>query len=425
MRNSVISGAMLLVLLASACQRSESIGPGDWPQFRGTGGRGVSSMAGLPETWSEDSSNVAWRVDIPGLGNSSPIVSGERIYVTSATKTDKKEVERLVLALDLESGELLWKTSLGMAPAGKKHRLNTYAAPTPATDGSHIFVFFGDLLVCLDLQGQVVWREEIDPDYAEYVHYGSASSPVLTETAVIVAQDREIPEKPTGWLAAFAKQTGKELWKNSWSDACCSYTTPLVRQRGATEEIIFVHSGSVTSYEAETGEALWKHPLEINQPVASPLMEEDLLVVFSGAHHVRHGAVLRLSGEGRETQTEVLWETNQIIPQTASPVVFDGKLYMVVTKGVMICYDLESGRTIWRHRLGGSGGYHSSLVAGDGKVYVGNRGGSVLVVGTGDGYREVASNRLEGGVSSSPAFAGQSLLIRTDSSLYRIAGASD
>jgi outer membrane protein assembly factor BamB len=425
MRFSVISGAILLGFLTWACQRSESVGAGEWPQFRGPGGRGVSSAVGLPETWSEGSSNIAWRVEVPGLGNSSPIVSGGRVFLTTATKAVDLEVERFVMALDLDSGELLWKTSLGTISAGKKHRLNTYAAPTPVTDGSHLFVHFGDVLAGLDVQGQILWREEIDPLYSEYVHYGSASSPVLTQNAVIVAQDREILEKPSGWLAAFDKKTGNELWRNSWSDSCCSYTTPLVRRRGGTEEVIFVQAGQVASFDSQNGDRLWHQSLEINQPVASPLMEGDLLAVFSGAHNVRYGAVMRLSGEGKDTEIQVLWETNQIIPQTSSPVLYDGKLYVLVTKGVMVCYDVETGRSLWRHRLGGKGGYHSSLLAGDDKVYIGNRGGSVLVVEAGEEYRQIATNQLERDVSATPAFAGQSLLIRTASSLYRISGRGD
>jgi outer membrane protein assembly factor BamB len=425
MKLSAISGAILLGFLALACQRSASVGAGEWPQFRGLGGRGVSSAVGLPETWSEHGSNIAWRAEIPGLGNSSPIVSGGQVFLTSATRAVNREVERFVVALDLDSGELVWRTSLGTAPAGNRHRLNTYAAATPVTDGSHLFVHFGDVLAGLDLQGQILWREEIDPLYTEYAHYGSASSPVLTSNAVIVAQDRETSEKPSGWLAAFDKKTGAELWRNSWSKSCCSYTTPLVRQRGATEEVIFVQAGRVTSFDAQNGDPLWHQSLEIHQPVASPLLEGDLLAVFSGAHNVRFGAVMRLSGAGKETEIQVLWETNQIIPQTSSPVLYDGKLYMLVTKGVMVCYDVETGRALWRHRLRGKGGYHSSLVAGDGKVYIGNRGGSVVVIEAGEGYREIATNQLEKGVSASPAFAGQSILIRTASSLYRISGRGD
>ncbi len=422
MRIGTVSLGILLGIFAVSCSGPESADPGEWPRFRGPGGSGVTSAAGLPVSWDDSSSNIQWRTEVPGSGNSSPIVSHGRIFLTTGEKAGK-EVERIVLAYDLETGAELWRTPLGKAPAGKKHRLNSYAAPTPATDGDRVFAFFGDVLASLDRQGGILWQKEIDPVHADFVHYGSASSLVLTEKAVIVAQDKEIPEKPTGWLAAFDQNSGEELWRSSWSETCCSYTTPLVRRRGSTEEVIFAQAGAINSYAADTGDLLWSHPLQINQPVASPLSEGDLLVVFSGAHNVREGAVLRLSGEGRETEVEVLWETNQIIPQTASPVLYEGRLCMVVTKGVLVCYDINTGRTLWRKRLGGKGGYHTSLVAGDGKIYVGNRAGSMLVLESADGYRQLASNQLGEAMRGSPAFAGSTLVIRTASGLLRIGGA--
>lgn len=420
MRKIWLVGTFCSVCLAVACQRP---GPtqdaGEWPQFRGPGGAGVSLAEGLPETWDEDGSNILWRAELAGRGNSSPIVSGRRTFLTAA-RVHEKEAERLVIAVDLDTGDQLWETALGISRAGKKHRLNTYAAPTPVTDGQSVFVHFGDILAALDLQGQILWQKEIDSLYHGNTVYGAASSPVLTRNAIIVAQDREDTKKPMGWLAAYDKVTGEEIWKNSWSNTCCSYTTPLIRQRGTHEEIILAKAGSVTSYDAETGDELWLQHLDINQPVASPLMEDDLLVVFSGAHNVRHGAVMRVSGEGPGTEVEILWQTKQIIPQTSTPVLYRGMLYTLVDKGVLACYDALTGGVHWRQRLGGGGGYHASLLAGDGKIYVSSRPGYIQVLEAGVQFREIAVNKLEGGVTSTPAFAGQSLLIRTSSGLYRV-----
>ena len=382
---------------------------------------GVSAELGLPVTWTEDSDNQAWKVTIPGEGNSSPIVSHGRVFLSTATLSGK-EVERWVIALDFETGEQLWQTPIGVAAKSKRHRYNTYAAPTPITDGQRIFAHFGDLLACLDREGQVLWTKELDERYAEYAHYGSASSPVLTERAVIIAHDRETVEKPSGWLAAFDKRTGEELWKVEWADKCCSYTTPLVRRRGASEEVIFTGSGSVSSYNAATGERLWRHLLGINQPVASAVTEGDILAVFSGAHQVRFGAVLRLVGEGKDTKTEEIWQTHQMIPQTASPVLYDGKLYTVVELGHMVCYDVSTGTMLWRRRLPEGGGYRSSLVAGDGKIYALTSSGLTVVVAAGHKFERLATNPLAEGGNSSPAIAERSILIRTASTLYRFTG---
>jgi len=421
MRFRAFSNIALLAGALLACQGAEVSGPGEWPQFRGPQGNGVSSELGLPLTWSEDSDNLAWKVTIPGEGNSSPIVSHGRIFLSTAT-TSETEVERRVIALDFATGEQLWQTPIGLAAKSKRHRYNTYAAPTPVTDGRHIFAHFGDLLACLDREGQILWTKELDEQYAEFAHYGSASSPVLTEKAVIIAHDRETQKKPQGWLGAFDKKTGEELWKVEWADKCCSYTTPLVRRRGASEEVIFTESGAVSSYDAVTGEKLWTHLLQFNQPVASAVTDGEFLAVFSGAHNVRFGAVLKLAGEGKDTQTEELWQTNQMIPQTASPVLYDGKLYTVVDLGHMVCYDVPTGTRLWRRRLPEAGGYRSSLVAGDGKIYTLTSSGMTVVLAAGHEFQQLATNPLAEGGNSSPAIAGRSILIRTKTTLYRFDG---
>lgn len=414
-----ISGLLAGLLLA--CGGAEVPDPGEWPQFRGLQGNGVSAQQGLPLVWSEESENLAWKVAIPGTGNSSPIVSHGRVFLTTATDAGQ-QVERWVVALDLDTGAQLWQTSIGPTGKSKRHRYNTYAAPTPATDGRLIFAHFGDRLACLDIDGQILWTKELDEQYAEYAHYGSASSPVLTATAVIVAHDRETTEKPNGWLGAFDKRSGDELWKVEWTDTCCSYTTPLVRRRGASEEVIFTGAGAVTSYDAVTGEQLWSHNLQINQPVASAVTDGDFLAVFSGAHNVRFGAVLKLVGEGKETQTEELWQTNQMIPQTASPVLYDGKLFTVVELGHMVCYDLLTGTRLWRRRLPKAGAYRSSLVAGDGKIYALTSSGITVVIAAEHEFQQLATNPLAEGGNASPALADSSILIRTATTLYRFRG---
>ncbi len=424
MRFAVVSLAVLLALLSAGCQRSESVDAGDWPQFKGPGGLGVSPSVGLPVTWSEGSANTVWKTGIPGLGNSSPIISGSRVFLTSSEESGG-QVERFVLAVDFATGEMLWQTPVGEMTAAEKHQLNTYAAPTPATDGRHVFAFFGDLLACLDLEGRARWVVEVDPEYVEYSQYGAASSPVLTEQAVIVAHDRENGDRPTGRLFAFDKTTGEELWEQSWSDSCCSYTTPVIRRQGSSEEVIFLKGRSVAAFDAKSGEPLWSQPIDISQPVASPLLVEDLLVVFSGAHNIRHGAVMRLAGEGKETEIEILWETNQLIPQTSTPLLYDGRLYSVVKNGTVACFDLSTGTSLWRRRVRGSGGFHASLVAGDGKIYVSSKSGTVNVIDVREGFGLLASNQLEGGVNATPALTGRSILLRTASSLYRIDGSDD
>jgi len=407
--------------LGLACQSSETLDPGEWPRFRGPDGLGVSSAMHLPTTWSEDSDNVLWKTRIRGMGNSSPIVSHGRVFLTTSTREGKRNIQKWVLGLDLATGELLWETLLETAPKNKRHYANTWAAPTPVTDGSSVFVHFGDVLASLDREGEVLWMVTVDPQYFEYSHYGAASSPILIEGAVLVFQDRETVDDKPGWLAAFDRETGEEVWRTTWVDTCCSYVTPLLRRIGDQDEIILLMAGSVRGFDPQTGEELWRQPFDTDQPVASAVTEGDLLAVFSGAHTQRHGAVFELSGQGTEGIATLVWETTRMIPETASPVLQDGLLFTVTSQGIIVCMDVRTGERHWKKRLP-TGTYRASLIAGDGKIFAVSSTGNTAVVAAEDNFKLIANNSLGHGSNASPAAAGNSLLIRAESALYRIGG---
>ncbi len=414
---AAVGPLIFVVVVATGCSRPSGSG-GDWPQFRGPGGVGVSDATGLPVRWSADSENVRWRTEIPGSGNSSPIVAGGRVFVTTAIRQGQR-VDRSVVAIDAGSGELLWQTTVADEPLEETHRLNTYAAPTPVTDGQIVFAFFGATLAAVDREGAIVWRETVDPDYRELSHYGAASSPVLTERAVIVARDREDAVHGVGWLGAFDRRTGEELWRRTWDDTCCSYATPLVLERGGGQEILFTHAARVTSYAPESGETLWSQPLKQNQPVTSPTVAGDLLAVFTGADRVRNGAMLKLTGSGAGTEVEILWQTRRMIPQVSSPVLYEGSLYTVADNGVMVSYEPLTGAVRWQERLKGSG-FRPSLLAGDGKIYAVDSYGRASVVAAGPQFELIAENDLEALGNASPAYGAGCLLLRTDAGLYCI-----
>ena len=233
-------------------------------------------------------------------------------------------------------------------------------------------------------------------------------------------EDREeVREKP-GWIAAFDRQTGEKLWRTTWEDSCCSYTTPLIRQRGGREEIIFVMAGSVRAFDARNGKVLWRRPHLMDQPVASPVTEGDLLAVFSGAHTNKYGVMLELSGSGKDTRVEALWETKRMIPQTASPLLLNGRFYSVTDQGVMVCFEALSGKELWKKRLP-PGSYRSSLIAGDGKIFAVSEAGNTVVIAASENSETISNNVLAEGGNASPAISGDTILIRTESWLYRIA----
>ncbi|HVS63764.1 MAG TPA: PQQ-binding-like beta-propeller repeat protein [Thermoanaerobaculia bacterium] len=432
-----------------------------WPQWRGPTGDGVSTEAPLPTTWSIDSYNVRWRTEIPGVGNSQPVVADGRVFGTYAyrqgadpfepdpleseidpeaeaadeTWNDDEEApapdqrpagtERLkwraVMAIDLESGNVLWTKPLFEAPAERKHRLNTIAAPTPATDGRHLYVYFGSVLAKLDLAGEVLWQHEIDPGYGRLTRYGAASSPVLTDEDVIVVQDKEWARtEDVGWMAAYSKETGEQRWRTEWEHTCCSYATPLVVDRGAGQEIVFAHSGEVTSYSAEDGERLWSVQVEILQMVSTPILareraDGDVLAVSGGAHNVKRTIFFRLEGAGRDTRAEQLWDDPRFAPQNSSPVLYGDRFFTVNDAGVLTSWDAATGEVVWNHRLS-RGKNRASLIAGDGKLYVQSSSGVVTVVAVeDDGSPQIlAENSLgDDGSNATPAVAGGCLLLRT------------
>ncbi|HVS15988.1 MAG TPA: PQQ-binding-like beta-propeller repeat protein [Thermoanaerobaculia bacterium] len=446
-----VAASVALLLAIAGCRPGEPAA--EWPQWRGPQANGLSAASPLPTRWSADSPNVRWRTEIPGVGNSQPVAAGGRVFLTYAYRADGQpddaELEaladendaesawddeeeapaadaapvtpdrvkwRAVMAVDLESGETLWTRPLFQAAAERKHRLNTIAAPTPATDGEHLYVYFGSVLAKLDLDGEVVWQREIDPAYGRLTRYGAASSPVLTEGGVVVVQDKEWARtEDLGWMAAFDRTTGEELWRTEWEHTCCSYATPLVADRGAGEELIFAHSGEVTGYAADTGERLWSQQVEILQMVATPVLRGDLLAVSGGAHNVRRTVFLSLSGAGADTRAEVLWENPRFSPQNSSPVLVGDRFFTVNDAGVLTSWNAGTGEVVWNHRLS-RGKNRASLVAGDGKLYVQSSSGLVTVVAVVDdgSPRILAENTLgDDGSNASPAIAGGCLLLRT------------
>lgn len=386
---------------------------------------GLATDGPLPEVWSAASANVRWRTDLPGAGNSSPIVARGRVFLTTSHDAPDAEegtpARRSCLAVDFATGEILWETPVVTTPYEARHRFSTGAGPTPATDGEHVFVYFGSHLAALDLDGRLVWTQEVDPAYAEHSRYAAASSPILVGDTVVVAQDREwaTGDDDVGWLAAYDKATGRRIWRREWTDTCCAYSTPLWVGMGDEKRLLFAHSGFVAEYDPGSGERLWSQRYKIGQIVSSPVVEGNLLCVAGGAHNVRRSTCATLEGRGRETRVEFLWQSQHGPPQTSSPVLYHGLLFTVTSQGILSCLDARTGKPLWTERLPRAG-YHPSLLAGDGKVYVVNTKGVTSVVAAAPEFRLISTNRLGDGGHASPAVARGSLVLRTRSQLVRI-----
>lgn len=405
--------------------------PGEWRRWRGPNGQGVSNETDLPEVWNEDGANFRWKTRIPGAGNSSPIISQGAVFLTTTYGTPdnnwaqtwkQEKLHRVLLRLDLKTGELLWQTSIFYGVKGRVHYTNTRATPTPATDGRVVFVSFDGILAAVGFDGQIIWKQDVDPDYYQHSHYGVSTSPIVTEEAVILMQDRETGEAPDmGWIAAFDKRTGEQLWRDEWDHTCCSYTTPLLLDRGdGSVELVNSSSGEAVGYDPRTGERLWQAMHRSSQPVPSLVTQGDLLCA-PGAVHKTALYMFRLSGRGMDTEAELLWKTERGVPKIPTPLFYRDRLFVLNDRRVLSAYEPETGDLLWRGRVS-PGDYWPSLIAGDGKLYAVNQYGVVSVVAAGgDSFELLASNPLgEGTKGATPAIAGGCLLVRTQEHLFCI-----
>ncbi len=423
MRLPAISALLPIALWCLACGDSGTgLAAGDWARFRGPGGLGLAAAGPLPTTWGEGSANLRWRAELPGFGSSSPIVAGGRVYVAIAEERGER-LDHGLVALDADSGERLWKTTVtSRKRLTLRNRFGVHSGATPVTDGRTVFAYYGAELAAVGLDGEVRWVETVEEDFDETTRYGAGSSPILVGESIVILQDKEYAEEEydVGWLAAFDKRTGALQWRTEFDDGCCSYVTPIVRQTTGGPEIVLALARKVAAFSAATGELLWEDAQDMNQPVASPVLVDDLLCVASGAHNVRETVCRRLSGSGKETRVEVLWRTNRTVAETASPVLDQGVLYVMVQKGVITCYDALTGQILWRARLD-PGAYHASLLAGDGKIYASNNDGVTTVLAAGPTQQILAVNDLgERSSIATPAISGGRLYVRTEKALVCI-----
>jgi outer membrane protein assembly factor BamB len=327
-------------------------------------------------------------------------------------------LQRALVGMSLDTGEVLWTTTVLTGPAEKKWDRNSYATPTPAIGDESAFAYFGHGLGRVDLDGRLVWRKRL-PGYVGHTRYGTGSSPVLTDRAVILARDSEHDHGgPPSWIAAFDRETGDELWRVDAPESHDSYATPLLYRSGETTHLLVTSWHSLVAYDADTGERLWSldHPME--QTVASMARHENLIALTGGAYGEKALMVVRLEGEGANLRPRVLWQTNKGVATIASPVFYDGMVFTLTTPGIVFAHDAESGELVWKKRLDGE--HFASLVAGDGKVYAISADGATTVIETRPTPEVIAVNELDDRVLASPALADGCLLIRTAHQLFRI-----
>ena len=417
----VVKQSVILVFLGLLLL-SSTLFAENWPQFRGPNAQGVSSVANLPTEWGKDK-NIAWKTAIPGDGWSSPIVWGERVFLTAATNDNK---ECRVYAIDLATGKILWDKHVFDQATLQRHPKNSYATPTPVTDGETVYAVFSDgSFVALDFEGNVKWTNR---DLNYYSHHGLGPSPILYEDILIFPVNPSSRVEPVvaGWqrpwdqsfLLALDKNTGEERWREKRGMSRISHASPIVIQVEGKDQILSAAGDVIQGFDPDTGELIWTVRSNGEPCVPTPALGDGLIYTApTGGDPIR---AIRLDGKGDCTDTHIAWEQRRNAPLIASFLYVKPCLYSVTDSGTFSCLDATTGEFLWQQRVGGT--VSASPLYADGKIYVLSEQGETTVLKLSDNPKNaaevLAKNNLEEDAQASIAIAGNRLLIRTSSHLW-------
>ena len=434
-RSAAIVAAALV--LAAAPLRAA---PPHWAQWRGPDGLGIAADPSVPLEWSP-TKNVLWSAEIPGRGHSSPVVWGDRIFLTTAIEGDvvpgAKAVRHLmegqdfqhpdgvgadhkqtleVLALDAKSGKILWqKTAWEGSPYDTRHKRGSYASPTPVTDGTLVYAYFGsEGLYVYDFAGALKWSWKTGGIASFGV--GVGTSPVLFEKLVILQCDEDNGEK--SFIVGLDRKTGKEVWRTTRSVEV-SWATPILVTSGGRHELVTAGNQAIIGYDPATGQELWRTKGLESNAVPSPVAGDDV-VVLSAGYPAKIAFAMRPGGKG-DASDRVLWRYDKGTAYVPSPILVDGLLYLVSDKGLVTCLDAKTGKV---HYEGGrpptGASFMASPVAVAGHVLMSSLDGDTVVLKAGTTHEVVRSNPLGEPIAASPAVAGGRIYIRGEHHLFAI-----
>jgi outer membrane protein assembly factor BamB len=443
MRLPVQLAALLLPLVACAASAND-----DWPAFRGGPQACVAESPTLPDTW-DPKTNVLWKVDVPGRGWSSPVVWGKRIFLTSVVSDEKAPEARkglyiadiqgkvppgehrwLVHCLDRDTGKTLWQREAFKGPApATLHIKNTHASETPVVDAERICAYFGNVgLVCYDHQGKELWTKKC-PVHKTRMGWGTGASPALHDGRLYIVNDNEEQSS----LACLDARTGEQVWQVA-RDEKSNWATPFVWKNEQRTEIVTAGSGRVRSYDLD-GKLLWElRGMSINT-IPSPFAAGGLLYVASGyvgdplwkpVYAIRPGASGDITLPAKEDSSKwVAWCRRQAGPYHPTPLVYGDYLYVLYDLGLLACFDARTGEVVYpKQRLPGRA-FTASPWAYGGKVFCLSEDGDTFVIQAGRDFKVLGKNRLDEMSLATPALAGGSLFVRTQSKLYCLRQAKD
>ena len=436
----------LALLVFALCLIATAANAQNWPQFRGPSATGVVEGGAAAVSFDANKTvNTVWKTAIPGLGHSSPVVWGDKVFISTAVTTGKDETRFglygdvapvkddpkhiwKVYALDKKSGKILWeRVAFEGLPKVKRHPKSTHADSTPVTDGKYLVVLFGSNgLFAYDLKGKLLWKQDLgvldsgwfyDPDY-QWEH---GSSPVIYKDLVIVQADVQ----KDSFIAAYSLKNGKQVWKTS-RDEISSWGTPTVYAGPTRAEVITNGSRAIRGYDPATGKELWKLTPNSEVTTPTPFVAHDLIFVTSGyapiqpIYAIKPGAVGDITlKDGKESSEHIAWSKKRGGPYMPTPVVYGDYLYTCSNQGVLTAYNAKTGERIYQERLGGKGGaFTASPVASDGKIYLSSEDGDVFVVKAGPEYELLATNPVGEVLMATPAISDGLLIVRSTKHVY-------
>jgi outer membrane protein assembly factor BamB len=392
----------------------------NWPAWRGPDGTGHCRERNLPLKWSA-TENVRWKTPLPGPGNSTPIIWGERIFLTQATAKGK---QRSLLCLDRNDGKLLWQQTIEYNDLEPTHDTNPYCSASPATDGQRVVVSFGSAgLVCYDFEGKQLWHRDLGKCHHIW---GNAASPVLSGDLVLLNFG---PGERT-FLLALDKKTGQDVWKaeepggklgdKGASEWIGSWSTPVVANLKGRDEVIVSWPGVLKAYGPRSGEVLWMcRGLEKDKSAdglvyTSPLVSPEVIVAMAGFGGP--SLAVRTGGQGDLTESQRLWRVPTAPQRIGSGVIIGPYVYLVNTPGTFQCLAIETGQPLWTERVGGES--WGSLVDADGRLYVTNLEGETLVLAAQPTFEILSRNPLKERTLASIAVSNGAIFIRTYQHLW-------
>ncbi len=432
-----LTGLITLMPLSSAPVAQNSEAARYWPQWRGPHANGVSLTGNPPLEWSE-TKNIRWKVPIPGRGSSSPVVWGDRLFVTTAVPVgvagDAQHAPRgglqprgvhrfVVMAIDRKTGRTIWeRVAAEQEPHEQAHFENgTWASGSPVTDGENVFAYFESFgLYAYDMNGKLLWQKDLG-DKRMRNQFGEGSTPTLYRNTLVVVWDHLNGQS---FIAALDKRDGKELWRVP-REEIDTWATPLVLEVNGRAQAIVPGMRRIRGYDLETGAVVWDGDGLTMNSIPSPVYDDEMVYLMSGFQGNDLRAVRIAQARGNIDGTNaVAWSLDRDTPYVPSPILSDGVLYFLKTNsGILSAFDAKTGKPHYQNqRLDGLPNVFSSPVASRGRVYFTGREGSTLVIRSGSTFDVLAKNTLDDGFDASPALVDNEIYLRGYKHLYSIAG---